>query len=265
MIRKDPERWPDVVAQAQPFLDFFLDAVTAGIDPADAPAKAEAVKRAAPVLAQVGDRIVQSHHVARLAQRLQLDQRVIVAEVRRSHLRASPNPATAARAALNTVGRASHEDHLLALLLKHRTICQTVLPLVPEDDLMDIRNRELLRVLRDAQIPDLPPEQIIAGLDDAVADHAERLLATLDGTPAQFPGQIEREARQTLDLLGKERFLYLMRQLQAGIQSAQQDDDALALSDLRTQIAALSERHRHYYPPPSPYFHDMRSSLTPGR
>lgn len=265
LIRKAPQQWPNVVAEAQPFLDFFLDAVTAGISPADATAKAEAVKRAAPVLAQVGDRIVQAHHVARLAQRLQLDQRVIVAELRRSHLRASPNPATAARASLSNVGRASHEDYLVALLLKHRAICQAVLSLVPEDDLMDIRNRELLRVLRDERIPDLPPEQIVAGLDDAVADHAERLLATLEGTPAQFPGQIERDARRSLELLGKERFLYLMQQLQAEIQAAQQDDDPGSLADLRGQIAALAERHRHFYPPPSPYFHDMRSSLTPGR
>ncbi|MDP9365297.1 MAG: hypothetical protein M3Q10_13910, partial [Chloroflexota bacterium] len=159
-----------------------------------------------------------------------------------------------------------HEDHLLGLLLKHREICREILPLVPEDDLMDGRNRELLRALKDERIPfELDAEQIVAGLDDAVADHAERLLGTLEGTPAQYPGQIEREARQALDLLGKERFLYLMRQLQAGLQAAQQEADAATLADLRDQVAALADRHRRFYPPPSPYFRDSRTSAIPGR
>ncbi|MDP9363341.1 MAG: DNA primase, partial [Chloroflexota bacterium] len=63
LIRKAPEAWPEVVAAAQPFLDFYLDAVTTGVDRTDARAKAEAVKRAAPVLEQVADRVVQSHYV----------------------------------------------------------------------------------------------------------------------------------------------------------------------------------------------------------
>ena len=268
LIRKDPERWPEVVAQAQPFLDFFIEAVTSGVDRNDAQAKAEAIKRAAPVLGQVGDRIVQSHHVARLATRLQLDQRVVLAEVRRSALRVEPRASDrpAPVAAAPRMLRASHEDHLLALLLKHRAICREVLPLVPADDLMDGRNRELLRVLRDERIPlDLEAESIVAGLDDAVADHADRLLGSLEGTPAQFPGDIEREARTSLDLLGKERFGYLMRQLQANLQTAQEGEDRASLDDLRAQVAALADRHQRFYPPPSPYFRDTRTSATPGR
>src|SRR5918997_867589 len=31
LIRKAPERWPEVVATAQPFLDFYVEAVTAGV------------------------------------------------------------------------------------------------------------------------------------------------------------------------------------------------------------------------------------------
>jgi DNA primase len=265
LIRKAPERWPDVVAQAQPFLDFYIDVVTAGVDPGDARAKAEVIKRSAPVLAHVGDRIVQSHYVALLANRLQLDPRVVMAEIRRPNLRALPRPDGRPAATFAPVARISHEDHLLALLLKHRSICGDVLSLVPDDDVMDSRNRELLCVLKDERLVDLPPEQIIPGLDDAIADHAERLLASLDGTPAQVPGRIEREARQTLALLGKERFHYLMRQLESGMQVAQQTKDEAAITDLGAQFAGLAERHQRFYPPPSPYFRDTRSTMTPGR
>ena len=53
--------------------------------------------------------------------------------------------------------RASNENHLLALLLHHRAYATSVLTLVPPDDLSDARNREILRILQDPEVPlDLP-------------------------------------------------------------------------------------------------------------
>jgi hypothetical protein len=130
--------------------------------------------------------------------------------------------------------------------------------------LADARNRELLRVLLDPEVPlNLTPEMIVAGLDDAVADHAELLLERLGQTPAQYPGQIERDARRALIRLEKERFDYLMSQLQSSITAAEEADDLEALSDLRHQLSALYERHRLFYPPPSPYFRDTRDGDRP--
>jgi hypothetical protein len=152
----------------------------------------------------------------------------------------------------------------MALLLEHRAICRGVLPLVPDDDLADARNRELLRVLRDESIPfDWQPEKIIAGRDDAVADHAEALLERLQQTPTQYPGQIERDARRAVIGLSRERFDTLMRQVQSSIAAAETAEDLEALSDLRQQLAALSERHRQFYPPKSPYFRDSRDGERP--
>jgi DNA primase len=163
-----------------------------------------------------------------------------------------------------TASRATSEDHLLALLLRHRQLTAGVMALVPEDDILDSRNRELLRVLRDPTIPlDMAPEMIVAGLDDAVADHAEALLERLEKTPPQYPGQIERDARRALIRLGRERFDYLMRQLQHGIAEAEAAEDLEALTDLRQQLAALYERHRQFYPEKSPYFRDSRDGDRP--
>ena len=73
----------------------------------------------------------------------------------------------------------------------------------------------------------------------------------------------QRDARQALDNLGKERFARLTRQLQASMRSAQEAGDAETIAELRLQVAALAERHRRFYPPPSPYFLDSRSNRTP--
>ncbi len=259
LIRRDPDRWPELVKAAQPFLDFFIDAMTTDVDPGDARGKAEAVKRSAPILQQVGDRVVQAHYVGQLAARLQLDQRVVMSEIRRTGLRTTSDRSGPSQRP-RSLERASGEDHLVALLLKYRPLLGGVIADVPAEDMADAANRELLRILTNTDLGMLEPEQIIAGLDDALADHAERLLALLATTPAQFPGQVDREARQALEQLGKQRFLFLMRQLQAGILVAQQSGDTATLDALRSQLALTAERHRSFYPPPSPYFRDTRDN-----
>ena len=246
-----------------PFFDFYIDAVLAGINPADAQAKSAAVERLLPLLEAAGDRIVQAHYEARIARSLGIAEREIVSARRKLATRSSGG--VARQAAPSPISpRASNEDHLLALLLRHRQYTMNVIPLVPEEDIVDARNRELLRILREPYLPlDMGPESIIAGLDDAVADHAEALLERLNETPLQFPGQIERDARRALIRLGRERFDYLMRQLQSSISAAEDAEDLEALIDLRQQLASLYERHRQFYPPPSPYFRDSRDSDRP--
>src|SRR5215207_5992937 len=263
LIRRDPASWPAVVASAQPFLDFYIDAALTAVDLADAPAKAAAVRRLMPLLEAAGDQVVQAHYAGIIARKLQLPESSVLRELRRSAVRSTASRTS--RAALPaTAPRSSNEDHLLALLLRHREICQQVLPLVPMEVLGDARNRELLSVLQDSEIPlNLAAEMIVAGLDDAVADHAEALLERLEQTPPQYPGQIERDARRALIRLEKERFDYLMSQLQSSITAAEETDDLEALSDLRQQLSALYERHRQFYPPPSPYFRDTRDGERP--
>ncbi|MGH2557733.1 MAG: DNA primase [Thermomicrobiales bacterium] len=265
LLRRTPDRWPHIIASAQPFLDFFIDTVTAEVHLDDARAKTEAVQRAAPVLQQVADRIIQSHYVARLASKLRLDERVVLSEVRRTSMRTSasaPEPSRSTR----RQSSASQEDHLMAILLRHRALCGDVIASVPEQDLLDGRNRELLAVLQDRTIPDLAGEVILGGLDETLALHGERLLSLLEDTPAQLPGQVTREALQALERLGRERFLFLMRQLQEEIRAAQSDQDSVSLTELSAQMSQLTERHRAFNPPLSPYFRDSRDSLaTTGR
>jgi DNA primase len=264
LIRRDAESWPAVVASAQPFLDFYIDAALSGIDPGDAPAKAAAVRKLVPLLEAAGDQVVQAHYAGIVARKLQLPESSVLRELRRAAVRTTaPRSSRAAPMVVGTA-RASNENHLLALLLRYRSICQGILELVPVDDLADARNRELLRILQDPDVPiDLAPEMIVAGLDDAVADHAEALLERLEQTPRQFPAQIERDARRALIRLEKERFDYLMNQLHSSIAAAEAADDAEALTDLRHQLSALYERHRQFYPPRSPYFRDSRDGDAP--
>lgn len=261
LIRKTPERWPEIVANARPFMDFTIETLTSGIDLADPRAKSEVVARISPLLQQIPDRIVQGHYISLLAKRLGLEERLVLSETRRTQLGERPRATRlgVTPEVTNRVARRSTEDHVVAILLRHPDLTRDVASRIPIEELTDVRNREIVRVLRDEDVGNLPPEQIVLGLEDHLADHAESLLESLRGRPEQFPGQIQREANEMLMKLGKERFDFLMRQLNATLQTALQDRDSEAMDSIKRQIGALAERHRQYYPPPSPYFLDTRS------
>ncbi len=257
LIRKSPERWPEIVKSARPVLDFTIDVLTRDIDRSDARAKSAAVQRIAPLFQQIPDRIVQGHYINQLAKRLDLDERLVLSEIRRARLKTTPKGPASQQPV--KPARQSTEDHLFALLLRHRDLTHEVAMRVPADDLGDTRNRELLRYIVDPDLAGLTPEQLIAGLDDELADHAEATLAAHEGRPEQFPGQIQREANEVLDRLRAERYRFLLRQLQQHLLAAEQEKDREMVDALRQQLNTLAQRHAQYDPPLSPYFKDLRT------
>jgi DNA primase len=264
LIRRAPQSWPEIVATAKPFMDFTIDTLTSNLDLSDARLKSRIVTQVAPLLQQVPDRIVQGHYVTMLARRLGLDDRLVLAEVRKAVIgqRPSAQRAGVSPDAVQKVARRSTEDYVVALFLRHPGLTSDVLLRIPIEEMTDARNRELIRILREEDLAGLTPEQIVMGLDDELADHAERLLQTLEGRPEQFPGQIHKESEEMLMKLGKERYTFLMRQLDLTLKQALADNDRDALHAVKLQIGQLAERHRQYYPPPSPYFLDSRSPST---
>lgn len=72
-VRRDPEGWRLAIEQAQPLIDFLIEAETADLA-LDTPAgKLEARRRLMPVIAEVRDRVQAEEYVARLARKLRLD------------------------------------------------------------------------------------------------------------------------------------------------------------------------------------------------
>ncbi|MGC4107069.1 MAG: DNA primase [Thermomicrobiales bacterium] len=261
LIRRRAEQWPEIVRNAKPFMDFAIDTLTRDVSMDDARAKSEAVKRIAPLLHGIPDRIVQGHYIGLLSRRLMLDERLVLAEVRRSTVsgRQSASRRTVAEPTPEKQRPRSKEDFLVALLLKHHQLTVDIATRIPLDDINDARNRELIRLLADPELIDLTAEQLIVGLDDDLADHAETLLDMLKGRPEAFPGNIQTEASQVLENIGKERFTFLFRQLQASMQEAAREQDPEQIDLVKHQIAQLSERHQLFYPAPSPYFQDSRT------
>ncbi|MCO5222757.1 MAG: DNA primase [Thermomicrobiales bacterium] len=259
LIRTAPERWNEVIESARPYAEFLIAKVTEGVDLQDATAKRHAVDRLAPVLQLVPDDLTRSHYSQMVARRLDLPFRDVQARLHRNlqgpSARQNRTPVEPER-----VSSLQIEDHLLALLLRHRALVFDLMSEIPPDDVMDARNRTLLTTLRDPALPDDHFEAgFIESLDPVLGDYAANLMQSLDDRPVQQPGDVREEVLQTLMRLERDRYDLLSAHLRGEIATAESSRDSELLPALLAQYDRLSVLHKRTYPPPSPYFTDSRT------
>jgi DNA primase len=73
-VRRDPAGWQQAIDQAQPLIDFLIEARTADLALDTPHGKMEASRRLLPVIAEVRDRTLADEYVGRLAQKIRVDK-----------------------------------------------------------------------------------------------------------------------------------------------------------------------------------------------
>ena len=73
-VRRDPQGWARAVEQAQPLIDFLIEAQTADLALETPQGKMEATRRLLPIIAEVRDRTLSDEYVGRLAAKVRLDK-----------------------------------------------------------------------------------------------------------------------------------------------------------------------------------------------
>ena len=211
------------------------------------------------MLQLVPDEITRSHYAQLVGRRLDLPFREVQARLQRSAppslTRGGQRPAPQEQAPQLQI-----EDHLIALLLKHRALAFDLSTEVPPDEIMDARNREILSIVRDNSLPDdhFGPE-FVDTLDPVLAEHARELIAAIDNRPSQLPSELREEVLQTLMRLERERYEVLSAHLRSEIAAAESARDQEMLPTLLAQYDRLAILHKRTYPPLSPYFTDSRT------
>lgn len=81
LIRRDPDLWTQVVADAQPLVDFYFDVVARQYDLSTARGKGLTVAELAPLIAELGDNIERQHYVQQLSRLVQVDEQTITNQV----------------------------------------------------------------------------------------------------------------------------------------------------------------------------------------
>ena len=286
IIRADPAAWRALVAGAQPLMDFYLAALTRGLDLASAKGKAAAVDRLAPLFTQIADPVERSHYTQKLAALVGVDERIIADATggpakrpgsagRRD--RPAPQRAPAPPGAMLGMleQEAQREDYLLSLLLRFPQIQAAVAENLRDElssapalrdlwsgeigELFDrIENRVLWEAWRAAGAAGPPdPARWAEDLTPELSDHCRHLLAWPDNPPLR-PYKVAGEAVACLQPLRRRlarRWNERIGQLIAAADPPDQERLLEQAMALHHYLRTTTEPRR------STYFHDSRDSL----
>jgi DNA primase len=294
VIRRQPEMWRQLVAQAQPLVDFYFEVVGRQYDLASVQGKGRAVAELAPLIAELQDEIEQKHYVDQLSRWVRLDEQTIWERVRaaartgqlaadrparkrpaiqfgggrhRSPPQPEAEPVEAAAPAPVPAGptrRYGSEEYLLASLLHNPDLliwlvgATATLEIEPlhSSDFHHVEHQEIFRALKQFISSDEAWELEL--FQETLASALHGRLAELMVYAAQLPPRNERELRedlvQTLIRLRIERLSAESKNIKF------LEDDAIRQGDLPGSKQWSDIKNRHL----RELFHLQQSRHTTG-
>jgi DNA primase len=252
MIRADPEGWPAVVDAAKPFMAFYIDRVSEGVDLTDPREKDAAVHRAASLLSLLPDGVEFRHYVEQLANRLRMaDRQPIIEALRQAR---KQNSIVATPLPSPPVPRQSKvEDHLVALILTYPSVLGEFAAELDPNELTDARNRELI-----TQIAAVATGGEALNGNEHLDEQRARLLATIADQAPMNRLDVIREATRTLEKLHSDQIKYTITELQVDIGIAEREDDRETVKLLVPVVDVMAAKKRDAAPRKSPVFADSR-------
>jgi DNA primase len=173
IIRSDPEGWPALLANAQPLLDYKFEAVSSALDLSQPRKRSQAVEDLLPLVAAIGDAVVQAHYLQRLARLAQVREEVLhqmLVRQGRRQARSREVPAQGEATAEEKPLRDKREEFCLALLLRYPGL-RSAGPDLSPDLFWHSENRQLLQAWR--RCPDL--EEMRQAIEAELEEHLQRI------------------------------------------------------------------------------------------
>ncbi|MBU3957152.1 DNA primase [Patescibacteria group bacterium] len=81
VAQKSPKLWRQLVKKAVPIYDYFLDSAFSRFDARTAEGKRRISLELTPILVKISNKVVQSHYIRQLADRLRVEEEAVAAEV----------------------------------------------------------------------------------------------------------------------------------------------------------------------------------------
>ncbi len=250
-IRSHPEAWPETVSTASPYLQFYIQQITSGVDLTDPRAKEAAVQRAATLLSLLPDGVEMRHYVDLLATKLRIADRDPILEAIRLARRGRSNNATPVTPVVRSAQRAAVEDYLVGLILTYPDVLSEFMKSIDPDDIVDSVNREILteQVLKEIPRPGRPVY---------LTEREAALKALLNDRVPMNRMEVITEATRALEKTRRDRIEYLVRELRLNIADAERDADQEMLLMSLTALRDLNIQQTKMYPRKSPVFKDSR-------
>lgn len=188
VLLRSVAEWHQLVQDALPLVDFYFKAITSRLDLASPKGKSAAVAQLLPIIREIDDEVAQAHYLTRLANLVQVDERLLAARLRAMRPAARQKPEEEA----STRGRVTVEDYCLSLLLRHPWLYKHIIGLEPAD-FTDTANRQIFAALQ-ARLNGGQPFDL-AGLqgaiDPALWDHLTALTRIGEGLPQPPDSELE--------------------------------------------------------------------------
>lgn len=255
MIRTDQPAWDKALRNAIPLVEYVLTRQLADVEPTPA-ARADALHEiVVPHLREIRDPAILSHYVG-LASRL-LNYKDT--DVRSALRRRTSQEARAIQNRDRPVAR-DPERHLFALLLRHASLVDSwpeILEAIDPGDLIDARNREILKTL-----PVTGAEKLLESVSGPIVEYANELLDEVPDRTDWSPGMVRKAIEEVILTLSKTRHQSRVAQVRQDLKSAQVSGDPNEVLQLVQQLAGLAEDGRRFDPQTSPYFKDTRTVST---
>lgn len=247
VIRANPQRWAQLVDEAQPVVDYFMRLVTNELDLSTAKGKAEAVRRLAPLIREVADDIERAHYIQKLARQVQVDEQIVQSQVLRPRRRQErpkpPLPAEEAAAPRDTgvLRRLEAEAHCLAQLLQWpellpeldvRLQALQVRPLASADFSQAV-DQEVFDALLQAQVTDQAWDREVfpEGLEAPVQERWQQLLSYGSALPSLPEAQAADDLVNVVLRLRLGRLRRRLAELRYLLEEAQGEGDGQAVAE----------------------------------
>ncbi len=268
LAHADRERWLQVIAEAQPIVEYYLAIVSREEDLTTAHGKAALVNRMAPLVREVANPIERYHYVQRLARLLQSDER-LVAEAVQAARAAEPHPGSPgsrsapagdAEVAAPSVERwqapgqayAGLEEHILGHLLlrpellaalNSELIGLTNVPLADED-FAGGENRAILAALQQAGVPGAGPDQVLDVLPAALQERSLVLIERIRRGPALTDDKLTKEMGDAVLRLRARNLDQRMSRLQFVISECQAAGELARLQEYKSLMLSYVAQER---------------------
>lgn len=259
LILRDRERWNQLVAEALPVPEFYLQMAMREIDVSTAKGKARASERFLPIVAALGNPVERAHYVQRLAQWIRVDERELVPQLdrmRRSgrggtrRARDGDQPPTDTPPSRGRLGPSrtqivpSLEERCLMLLISSpslaaETIATTGLSVETFDD---TRHREILQqLIQLAQMSDeYTAEELEQRLDTESARQVQSLLQRYRSGPPLSADMLREDLCKCATRLQGHQVQRRIEELRFAQQDAQEQGLLERVRELNAQIRQLT-------------------------
>ena len=242
VIREDPKQWVQLVEQALPLMDYYLQVAAADKDLDSAQGKSELVHQLLPLIGELADGIERAYYLQKLARLVRIDERTLAAEMTRHRSRIKAGMPVADDA-LSPIFRPSFalENYCLTLLLKAPDSIRELQLLTP-DDFLAIENRSIFLALLDAVQREggFDFGQFRAALDPVLAQHLDAVLEGEAKGPALPDEELPEEMRRTVSRMMDRNDRRELEELESLLRDAvERGDDESAL---RGRVDSLRQR-----------------------